>query len=87
MHINKCYVQKIRQESILGYTLSYCCGVYSQSHKFYIPISILVKAFESGLHFLLCGVWYTPDDVNKLAWGERKENNRFSLSSIFVAHL
>lgn len=55
--------------------------------KFYIPISILVKDFEFGLQFLLCGVWYTPDDVNKLAWGERKEDSiYYSSSSIFVAH-
>lgn len=84
MHINECY--KKSGQRALSAILSANVRVYSQSHKLYIPISIFVKDFESGLQFLLCGVWYTPDDVNKLAWGGRKETCHSS-SSIFVTHL
>ena len=61
----------------LSAILSALVGTYSHSHVSYIPISILVKDFEFGLQFLLCGVWYTPDDVNQLYSMGRKEGTQY----------
>ena len=85
----KMHVKQMKKsgDRALSAILSAIVGVYSHCHKSYIPVSILVKDFEFGLQFLLCGVWYTPDDVNKLAWGERKEHSTCFSSSFFVAHL
>ena len=84
MHINNVRKNQDIHRALLA-ILSAIVGVYSHSHKSYIPISILVKDFEFGLQFLLCGVWYTPDDVNKLAWGGRKEHS--TISSFRAARL